>query len=275
MSNQNHPSFPPAGSGGFIQHLHEQGKSGLFLAAIILFTAGNVFAQFMVFSAFSILSLLFVALPIVGFWLIFAASKNPTLPEKSLTALTLFKVYTIISLVFIALAALIVIAATVISIIFANEFFGDLSLFLMVIAPLFIAVIIIYIAIFYCVCILRILKSIRENIVNNTMNPLRGVTPFSIITILMVSFGILASFISLAIMGIMTPLINDLLDEIAHAIALLPQGQAVFINMMDIESMLRNLLSTMTFTVLFGVLTQIGTILLVVSLNRLASSIKR
>ncbi|MCL1820517.1 MAG: zinc ribbon domain-containing protein, partial [Oscillospiraceae bacterium] len=90
------PHYAP---GGYAERLHSFGGSVLFMVGIILFTAGKLFTTFASFSVWSFFSLMILALPVTGFWLIFAASKMPRLPEKTLTSLTLFKVSIIIDLV--------------------------------------------------------------------------------------------------------------------------------------------------------------------------------
>ena len=284
MSNQNYPGHPPeasyqphmpSGSGSFIQYLHTQGRSGLFLTGIILFTAGTVFSQVASFSAFSIITLLFTALPIIGLWLIFAASKNPTLPEKTLTALTLFKIYIIITLVLISLVLLLSIIAIVFSFILAAEFFNSSPMIAhLLIVPLFITLILTAFVFIYYIAALRILKSIKENIIHNTMNPLRGVLPFSIVAIIMASLSILFSLGGLAFIGAAGSFIDYLTNELMHVISTQQALQYSGIHY-EISNIIFDIVPTLTMALLFGILTQVGTILLVVSLNKLAGNINR
>ena len=304
MSNQNFPNHPPGdqppgalppgalptpphgapfsghvpdGSGGFIQHLHIQGKSGLFLTGIILFTTGTVFTLFTSFSFFSIIPLILSALPIVGFWLIFAASRKPVLPEKTLTALTLFKIHTIFYLVLISLAALVLL----VSLILASAgmaYFGGLSLMAILAPFVLVAVFFVVVIVFYYVAILKIISSIRTNIIHNTMNPLRGVTPFSIIALLMAGIGILVSFGILAFIGVMGHIIDIWIHELIH-LTLLATQQFVYLGIPSmvwdaVTSAILDIVPALTMALLFSIFTYAGTILLVMSLNRLAAVVK-
>jgi hypothetical protein len=293
MSNHNFSNYPPdasppqaapfprqapAGSGFFIQHLHTQGKSGLFLAGIILLTAGTGLTLFASFSFFSILPLLLAALPIVGFWLIFAASRKPILPEKTLPALTLFKIHTIFYLAVISLAALVSVGSLVLALVGMSYYGG--GPFAAVLFALFLVTAFFVIAIvFYYVAILKIISSTRANIVHNTMNPLRGVMPFSIIAVLMAGFGILTSLVALAFIGVAGHIIDGWIYDLIHNLTLLATPQVTYFGIPNIMwdtviSAISDIVPAFTMTLLFGIFTYAGTILLVISLNRLAGVVK-
>ncbi|MCL2573586.1 MAG: hypothetical protein FWE34_03415 [Defluviitaleaceae bacterium] len=262
------PTPPTAGS--FIEHLHNQGKSGLFLVGSILFTAGTLLSIFVAFSIFDIFGLLLAALPITALWLIFAASKAPRLPEKTLTALTLFKVHTIIMLVLFSLVALLALIVFIIAFIGVSQMggigFGPLFLVFLLTMGIFVCVIV-----FYYAAILKIINSIRDNINFNTFNPLRGVLPFTIIAMLITGLGLLLSLIGLATIGAMGFAFDMMINEIMWELRWIAPELAQF----GILDMLSNLMRDLTLTFLFSIVTYTGTILLVVSLNKLASGAKR
>lgn len=275
MQNQNYPNHPigsaphaPAGPGSFIQHLHTQGKSGLFLTGIILFSIGTVLSLFVSFSFLSVLPLLLAALPITGLWLIYAASKKPILPEKTLTSLTLFKIDTIFTLVVISLAFAVVIISLIVSLIFSAAYF-DVALGAIWFALVVVLIALVIIIPFYFVAILRIIASIRANIVGNTTNPLRGVLPFSILAITSSILGILGSLVGLAFISVMGNAIEMWFDGLISTLVMMVPWLANFgfdnIHLMPFTSA----------GLLLGILTQVGTILMVVSLNRLAGAVKR
>jgi len=284
MSNQNYPNYPPGtppypgyppaapvGPGSFVEHLHTVGKSGLFLVGIILFTAGTLLTLIASFSIFTIFPLLLAALPITGFWLIFAASKSPKLPEKTLPALTLFKVYAIIGLVIVGLGALITLIGFVFAFIGVGAAGGGAGFVAVFLAFLLVAAIFVVAILFYYVAIIRVLNSIRDNITHNTMNPLRGVTPLTVVIIIITAFGLLGSLIGLVFMGAMGFMLDAFMDELVRELMWTAPELLDF----GIVGMLEGLLTSMTLTLLFSIITYVGTILLIVSLNKLAGVVKR
>jgi hypothetical protein len=107
------PAPPHYAPGSYVERFHSFGGSMLFMIGIILFSAGTVLPVLVSFGVFSIFTLMIIALPVTGFWLIFAASKAPMTPEKSLTSLLLFKISIIIELVVLCLAALLIVIVAV------------------------------------------------------------------------------------------------------------------------------------------------------------------
>jgi len=201
-------------------------------------------------------------------WLIYAASKKPVLPEKTLTSLTLFKIDTIFTLVVISLVFAVVIISLIVSLIFSAAYF-DVALGAIWFALVVVLIALVIIIPFYFVAILRIIASIRANIVNNTMNPLRGVLPFSILAITSSILGILGSLAGLAFISVMGNAIGMWFDGLISTLVMMVPWLANF----GFDR-----LHLMLFTsadLLLGILTQVGTILMVVSLNRLAGAVKR
>lgn len=196
---------PPPQQGSFIGLLHSYGASNLFLAGICLYTAGSLINAIMLFNVTSIISLLILAVPIIGFWLIFAASKAPRLPEKIMPALTMFKVYAIIALVGIGLIALLgIIACAVLIFISFTEsgsYFPGGSAILMVIGVVLLLVLI-GLAVFnvvYIKALLNILSGLRNNIIYNAFAPLRGVRVFTVLYYISVGIAVLMSLSSLMV----------------------------------------------------------------------------
>ena len=127
------------------------------------------------------------------------------------------------------------------------------------------------IIIFYYVAAIRVIGSIRQNIVHNTFNPLRGVMPLTVTAVLAAILGILASLIGLAVIATMGHLINFWMDDIMWIISM----EAPELLDYGILSMLEGLVASLTLTLLFNLLTYIGSILLIVSLNKLANVTRR
>ena len=290
MSNNNYPSYPPNtpgpgymppqdpfasaaphGSGNFIEHLHNVGKSGMFLAGIIMFSAGTTFSLLVGFTWYTIFQLLVAALPITGFWLIFAASKTPKLPEKTLPALTLFKAYAIIGLVITSLILLFVFVILVIALIFATAYGDSFDVAVLFFLLFLLTIIPVIIIVFYYVPFLKVLSSIRENIVNNTMNRIRGVTSFTVMTVIYVVLGIIGSLILILFLGAMGFLIEEFIDDIMWYVWMYAPELAGF----GIPELIMGAMAYLAIAILLSMITYIGIILIIVSLNRVAGSVRR
>ena len=187
--------------GSFIEKFHNVGGSILFLVGIILFTAGNLFSFFMSFNWMSTLSMVMLALPVTGFWLIFAASKAPKMPEKVLPSLTLFKASTIIDLVLSCLQALLLFIVAIIVFVGASNLGGRSYasgnlLGLVGFLILLVGAGILVIGIIYFKAIQRVLNGLRSNIMYNTFHPLPGIKPFIVLTYIIVCAGALGTLVS-------------------------------------------------------------------------------
>jgi len=203
------------GPGSYAERLHSFGRSGAFLLGVILFTVGSLFSLFINFSVFSIITLLLLSLPIIGGFLIFAASNAPRLPEKILPALTLYKVSTVIELVFFCIAMGVVIIAMII--LGAAGAFLDATLgaIVIVIALVIIGIFILYLIMYY-VSILRVINGIRGGLISNKFAPLRGVTPLMVIIIIVAAFSLIGSFIAIGASGFYNEIIHEIAWEIGR-----------------------------------------------------------
>jgi hypothetical protein len=205
-------SLPHYAPGSFTEMLHSFGSTTLFMVAIILFSAGGILDIFMSFNIFSIFSLGLLALPVTGFWLIFAASKQPKLPEKTITSLKLFKVSIIIELVFICLAALIVIVAAII-IIGAASHLGGGVMAIGIIALLIAGGMVTFIIIYFK-AVLQMLAGISRGITYNTFNPLPGIKVFTILTYIMVGFSVLGAITTIIAVSAAATFVNQILWQL-------------------------------------------------------------
>lgn len=247
-------------SPSFISHLHKYGKSNMFLAGIILFSIGTVVSTLVTWTLLAFIPLALAALPITGLWLIYAESKSPQNHERILTALKLFRIHTIINLVLLCLLAALMLGLSLLSSFLSAELGAELIL--SIIPSLFFTLIILSLIPLYYVPILNIIKSIEQNIINGTFNPIRGVLPFTIVTFIYVGLVAFLTALMLVALGIFSVLsINDPMlhypaQDAFSTVAMLPMF-IVFI------------------VVLIGpsLASTIGTVLCVITLNRFAKSI--
>ncbi|MDR2570185.1 MAG: hypothetical protein LBD23_07790 [Oscillospiraceae bacterium] len=198
--------IPHYSTGSFAERLHSFGSSTLFLIGIILFSVGALLNVFASFSVMSVFTLILYALPITGFWLIYASSKTPRLPEKVLPSLTLFKVSVIIELTVMCLVSL---AFVIVFFILVRNATGLTGLAIFI---LFVSCVLVVYIYFYYRAILNILKDIKTGINSNCMTPLRDVKLFTIITYITVGFSALFSLVTIVAITFIRNMVGDLLQ---------------------------------------------------------------
>ncbi|MDR0326168.1 MAG: zinc ribbon domain-containing protein [Oscillospiraceae bacterium] len=249
----------------YTEKIHGFGGSVLFLVGIILFSAGHLFSAFMNFNIQNIFNLMLLALPITGFWLIFAASKTPAMPEKTLPALTLFKVYVIINLVIMCLYALLCLIASIALFYVAGEVgnsyysSGQGVLAGIGFVGLLITGGIVTFSIIYFRATLKVVGGIRNGIERNTFDAIPDISVFSILSYIGIGFSVLN--------GLMTAASFRAINE---ALWSLPS---------DIGNIIRPLLmggsgSTATFYVFFSLVASAGTVICIIVLNQFNNSLK-
>ena len=121
--DHHHASGPLVGdydAPSYTDRIHSYGASGTFLFGTLLITLGGLLLPVSLGLHLNIeigghqlgylgyAVVLIVLFPIIGLWLVYSASKNPRAPEKSLTALTLFRITAFIHLGVIAAVATVV-----------------------------------------------------------------------------------------------------------------------------------------------------------------------
>jgi len=215
--------------GSYTDRIHAFGASGAMLFGALLYTLGGlalpaglwVFVQhprgILGYGLIAVLTLLPI-LPMVAIWMIYAASKSPRAPEKSLTSLTLFRI------TFFMHLALIMAAACLMALRFGGDgqaMFGlsifDSALDLVLVLGV-IVLLIVYVTFFYG-SLFTMVKGIREGIFSNMFEPLPGVGAFSVVNYLVSIFVILCALgvILVGFVADMMPFeIPEIVDEIAY-----------------------------------------------------------
>jgi len=257
------PKQPYATLGSFAERLHNYGGSTLFLVGIILLTAGILVSNVMAFTPFTGFFLLLAALPLTALWLIYASSKSRKSAGTTLTALTLTKVYTIIGLVLFSIAALFILIGGSIFTIWASTEDGAIAAIFGIMFLVILVFMILYI-VFYYSALLRLLSGIRNGIIQNVFTPIRGVTAFSVISFITVGFGILFTIGMIAMSGFMTEWMMDAMWYME------PWMQDIYGPMIQAFAP-----GTMIISMLFTLMTYIGTIICIVVLNKFNGSLKR
>ena len=189
--------------GNYTDRIHTFGVSSPFMIGAILYTIGGLMLPIILglfidhrFGFLGFGAVLFSAPPVIALWMIFIASKAPRPPEKSLTALTLFR------LTFFMHLGIIAFIAGGLAIRFGMDgqalfglsiFDSPLDLVLILVG---LAVVVMYVT-FYYGSLFSILKGIRDNIYSNTFEPLSGIGAFngihSIVSVLVIigSIGVI------------------------------------------------------------------------------------
>ena len=234
--------------------LHSFAGTTMFMVAIIMFSAGGLLNIFMNFNIWSIFSLGILALPVTGFWMMFVASKQPRLPEKSITALKLFKASIIIDLVVTSLAGLICVIVAILIFSAASYIGGGamaIGLVVLLIAGGMVTFIIIYFK-----AVLQMLAGIGNGFTYNSFNPLPGIKTFTILTYIMVGFSVLGAISTVIAVTAATAFLNNILWSLPDFIS----GA--------VRDMLLPSSGVLAFQTLCTLLTAAGTVMCIIVLNQ-------
>ena len=195
------------GQGSYAERLHSFGRSSAFLIGVILFSAGGILSILLSFSGFNaflaiyyVYLLIMLSLPIIGGFLIYAASVAPRLPDKILPALTMYKVATIISMVLYCIGMGILIIVLLIAAIVGFVLEAMAGAIMLIVVFIVIVFFVLYLVLYY-VSILRIINGVRGGLITNKFAPLRGVVPLMVVVIITAVFSFIGSIISIGVSG--------------------------------------------------------------------------
>jgi hypothetical protein len=236
------------------------------MVAIILFSAGGILEIFMNFNVWSIFALGFLALPVTGFWLIFVASKQPKLPEKTSTSLKLFKVSIIIDLVVICLVALGVIIVAII--LFGassalSSYDAGGALMAVGLVALLIAGGMVTFIIIYFKAVLQMLSGISNGIAYNSFNPLPGIKTFTILTYIMVGFSVLGALTTIIAVSAAQQFVWSIMRELPDILQ------------STVYDMLFSSTGVLAFQTMCTLMTAAGTIMCIIVLNQFNEKLVR
>jgi len=258
----------------FVERMHQYGSSTLFFVGCILFTAGTALGLVTSLRFFNFFSPIFIAwsvLPVIGVWIIYSASINPQPQERTLTALTIFKVITMIMIVLTCigfglagLGGLIGLIASVAS----GEAFIIVTVF--IVLAITIAIAALYLR-FYLIALNRVITSIRDGIYTGYSREIRGAGSFTVWSYVIIGFSILGSLLSFALFGLggfMDEFINYFNQGFAEGF----YESAGIVPDFDLASFMPpfGMLS-----LLVSLASSVGMILLIATLGRFAESLKR
>ena len=251
----------------FVARLHQYGSNQLFLAGCILYTFGAVVSQILTFSFFNFIVLGLGALPIIGVWVVYNACNKPKVPEATLTAMTLFRVRTIIALVGIGIftaGAGLGVAGTGIAILFTSGA-TRLGVVIAFVASVFALVILILIIRFYFVALLQVIKSIKEGIQTGYVREIRGAGSFVVLSYIGLGIGIASSLFFLAFGGFLNLFVTEVIYELTFYMGSEVEELAYLLN--DI--------SFGRLTYLISLASSVGQIFLITMLSRFANSFRQ
>ena len=241
--------------GSYMEKFHSFGGSVLFLVAICLFTAGtliNSILEIIPVSGYGDMpgytlskiligsfALLIAALPIIGFWLIFVASKSPKFPEKSVPAIQLifgfiianFIAKMLLSVFYILLGVSAFMAA-------AGDSWYNVStggvIFWGIIAILIAGGIITFMTLYFQKS-MKIVNALKQNVTRNSAAPLPGLKQFTLFAYIAVGFNVVNAIFLLVTRSMLNfswmsgpsslyyaigkmPLVEDLTGGLSYAI---------------------------------------------------------
>jgi len=248
--------------------MHQFGGSKLFLIGILLYTLGNLVSTVATLSPYTVINVILIALPVIAFWMIYAASKSPKIPEKTLSALTMFKVVVVIGLVVLCLVVFVFLIAAIAMMIGANSAgrmgMGFDGMGFMIVGIVFMAVTVIMLAIIiiYYKAILGILRDIRIGIMTNNPVPLRGVGVLKFFVYVGAAFTLLGSFAMLGSAGIVDRYLNDMIYSMPY-------------EYWDIFGVFTNAITAnASLSAITSIITSAGTVICVVVLGKFNSNLK-
>ena len=219
--------------GNYTDRIHSFGASSPFMFGSVLYTIGSLLLPIILgiyinhrFGFLGFAAILITAPPVAALWLIYMAAKRPKPPEKTLTALTLFRITFFLHLIIIGVGA----AGIAIRFGMDGQAFFGLSIFDspldLVLILVSLAVVVLYVT-FYYGSLFTTLKGIRENIYTNAFEPLPGIGPFSGIhnimgvVIIVGSLGIIAVGLTPIDFVSIPEIITQWLDNPYFALALI------------------------------------------------------
>jgi len=167
----------------------------LFILGCLLITIGTVGSIFVEFTWLNLLGLAFAMVHIIGLWLlVFDGFSSDASYSKTLTALSMFRVSAILTMILFCIA-------------FGIMGIGVLFAMLRGIAFLFIIAVaggIAYVLVrYYFLALLKVLDGIRSRIESNKFVPLEGINSFLVFSYILIGLSILDSILGMA--GTYTP----------------------------------------------------------------------
>jgi hypothetical protein len=203
-------------------------------------------------------------LSIIGFWMVFSASRDTAL--RLLPALTLFKVAAIMALVIFCIAMGLIMLALLIVSIAALAYEPVAGVVVLIIMLIAVAIFVIML-VFYYIAMLRIIKGFRNNIIYNDFSPIRGVVPFTVMTVI----GFVIAFIGLVFMF----WLDDVSGDWLHYLTV--EFSAEFGDYFVDEALFTtgNNLGGLTVSTIATISTSVGWLLIVIVLNKINGSLKQ
>jgi len=192
--NYGNPNEQGDGSVKYIADLKRLASSVPFIVGCILITIGSFGSILFDYSWQNILGLAFAAVHIIALWLlVFESVNSPDSCSKTLTALSMFKVSAVLSLILIC----IIFGLTAI-LLLLSLMQGIMFLFIIGIVGGLGYVIIKY----YFLALLKVLSSIRSRILSGKYSSLEGLGSFLVLSYIIIGINIIVLIIGLGTFSI-------------------------------------------------------------------------
>jgi hypothetical protein len=264
----------------FNDFLRSFGGSTLFLTGAVLFTAGGIVSALPVGGwplGLNLIGFAMTLLPIIAIWFFYTECKGDMRADKLLSGINLIRIHTKIGLVIMYIVTGVLGFAAVIAV-FALLFVHVLLAIFMVFVFGLCMVMLIAIIMFYYKALLNLLESLRINIneneaiEDNTYEPLKGITPFTVACGIMTCYSFLTVFMNMVMQTLPQSFFteyNALQDEY------LAELSGPFADM--IKSVLESQQSPLTMLISSAGLTlsSAGILVFLVLLNQFYSSFKK
>jgi uncharacterized membrane protein len=259
----------PAGS--FPERFRQYFSSNLIFVGLILLTIGTTLPLFVNFGFGGIIGFALAVLPIVGYWLIyFAAKQPPTTPDNTSTGITLIKISAVIGLVVFCILLGAVSILMIIVLIGGGmlvDFLGGgggILFALFLVFAIYVALSILWIK-FYYIAFFNVLRSIREGLNTGYVSELKGAGSYTILSFVMLGLALLGNLISIATVNAANNFVGNFRSE------LFSELPAEFHGIIDIAVPFGGFSA---WPMVWAMLSSVGMILVVVAIRQLADSLR-
>jgi len=196
-------------SGDFAQRIHKHGSSTLFWVGCIMYTIGGVLGILTTLSFATIISMWFVIVPVIAVWKIYTTSTGKAPIEGILSSLKMFKVITMIPVVFLWIAVAIIAIAAVAFIFIEPVVFVAFAVAILILLA--------YIK-FYYFALFKIINSIRSGIATGHVARIEGTGAFTVLSFIIIGLGLLGNILGL--LGVYT--VDAAFENILYSFGDLP-----------------------------------------------------
>ena len=237
----------------FLNQIQKHFGSQLFFVGFILFTLGSITSIVITFSPFTVISMWFTVIPMIGLWQIYnACNVSRPIPEAMRGILSGVKLLKIIMMIFHVIMWISVVLLAISAII---SLFMSIAIFVSIAVVIFFLVLFIK---FYYWAFFDIVRSVRKGLNDGCATTIDGAGSFTVLSIIGAAIGILFNAFSIFFGSVYRAAyvyFGDIFIDIADTVLFGTDMAAI--------------------SVLGSVLSGVGLLLLVITLRKFAREVQR